>query len=147
MASGPPRVGNGDFLGCGWSFPPVFDAASGSVRMAADDEDIRQSLQILFATRLQERVMLPDYGADLEQFVFDSESTALFARIRTRLANAILLWEPRIDVEEIDIAAPQTVDGPLQIGVAYTIRQTNSRSNMVFPFYLQGEGTNVRAIG
>lgn len=147
MADRPARIGNGDFLGCGWSFPPVFDAAAGGVRMVADDTDIRQSLQILFSTRLQERVMLHEYGADLEQFVFDSASTTLFARIRTRLANAILLWEPRIDVEAIEIAPSALIDGLLEIGVAYTVRQTNSRSNMVFPFYLQGEGTNVRPIG
>ncbi|MCG2584157.1 GPW/gp25 family protein [Massilia sp. TS11] len=138
---------SGDFLGRGWSFPPSFDRASGCVRMVSDDTDIQQSLQILFTTMLQERVMLPEYGADLGQFVFDAASSTLFAQIRTRLNQAILNWEPRIAVDDIVIVASALIDGLLEIGLTYTILQTNTRSNMVYPFYLQGEGTNVRPIG
>lgn len=138
---------NGDFLGCGWSFPPSFDAGSGTVQMVRDDIDIQQSLQILFSTLRQERIMLPDYGAGLGQFVFDSVDSTLVARIKTTLSNAILAYEPRIDVEQITVVESELVDGLLEIGLTYTIRQTNSRSNMVYPFYLQGEGTNVRRIG
>jgi phage baseplate assembly protein W len=144
MAAGADK---GDFLGCGWSFPPAFDLASGGVRMVSDDADIQQSLQILFSTMRQERVMLPDYGADMEQFVFDSADSTLFARIRTRLNHAILSWEPRIAVDGVTIVASGAVDGLLEIGLSYTILQTNTRSNMVYPFYLQGEGTHVRPLG
>jgi phage baseplate assembly protein W len=141
------RQRDGSFLGCGWSFPPTFDAQAGSVHMVADDADIQQSLAVLFSTLRRERVMLPDFGCGLSEFVFDSVDSALFARIKATLANAILLYEPRINVGTIDVTAVNDTDGLLQIALSYTIRTTNTRSNMVYPFYLQGEGTNVRRIG
>ncbi len=135
------------FLGKGWSFPPTFDNAAGAVQMVEDDTDIQQSLTVLFSTLRRERVMLPNYGCDLTGFVFDSADSALFARIQSALANAILYYEPRIDVDNIVVAEVDPLAGLLQITLSYTVRQTNSRSNMVYPFYLQGEGTNVRRIG
>ncbi|HZX26325.1 MAG TPA: GPW/gp25 family protein [Telluria sp.] len=135
---------NAAFLGCGWSFPPLFDAFGGTVKMVQGDTDIQQSLTILCSTLLGERVMLPQFGAGLGQFVFDRADATLIARIKSTLSNAVLLYEPRIDLDDITVVESGTIDGLLEIGMTYTIRQTNSRSNMVYPFYLQGEGTNVR---
>jgi hypothetical protein len=136
-----------DFLGRGWSFPPTFDGVAGTVDMVCDDADIQQSLTVLFTTFKAERVMLPDYGSTLQSFVFASLDSALVANIKSALANAILYYEPRISVLDIGVTAMDELEGALQITVTYLIRQTNTRSNMVFPFYLQGEGTNVRRIG
>jgi phage baseplate assembly protein W len=141
-----PYKPDSNFLGRGWSFPPAFDIDAGRAVLVSDDDDIRQSLRVLFTTLRGERVMLPLYGCALQQFVFDGVSPALYARIRSELSNAILYYEPRIDVDAIDIEQTQPLNGWLRITVSYTIRQTNSRSNMVFPFYVAGEGTNVRVI-
>lgn len=140
---GPDRIG---FLGQGWSFPPSFDLARGSVCLVADEADIQESLQVLMSTMPQERTMLPAYGCNLRQFQFDSAEPALYARIRKQVANAILHFEPRITLTAVDVVLSSPVTGLLTITVSYLIRQTNTRSNMVFPFYLQGEGTNVRQI-
>jgi phage baseplate assembly protein W len=134
------------FLGCGWSFPPTFEASAGGVVMVKDDEDIQQSLRVLFSTLLKERVMLPTYGCGLFHSVFEPADSALYSRIKSMLSNAILYFEARINVVSISIEEDDAVDGLLQITLSYQIRQTNSRSNMVYPFYLQGEGTNVRKI-
>lgn len=142
-----PYAPNSDFLGRGWAFPPSFDRRAGEVAMVQDDEDIRQSLEVLFTTLRGERVMLPLYGCGLQRFVFDAMGPALYTRIRSELSNAILYYEPRIDVERIAVEPLRPLEGWLTITIVYTIRQTNTRSNMVFPFYLAGEGTHVRQIG
>jgi len=147
------KFGGGvDFLGRGWSFPPTFTITSGSagsvgnVEMVSDDIDIQQSLRVLFSTLKKERVMLPEYGCSLHDYVFDSIDSSLIASIKSALTNAILYFEPRIGVIEIELTQEDDIQGLLQINLTYTIRQTNTRSNMVYPFYLQGEGTNVRRI-
>jgi phage baseplate assembly protein W len=127
---------NKDFLGAGWSFPPTFTRLSYSVDMVRDDNDIHESLYILFSTNLGERLMVPLYGTGLNRMVFKALTTTLMSQIKTMVQQAILMYEPRIDVDLIDVT--QDVKNPdlVLVSVHYTIRKTNTRSNMVYPFYL-----------
>src|SRR5580765_4573518 len=109
------------FLGKGWAFPPAFNRAEQTVAMVTAEEDIRESLQILLATIPGEREMLPDYGCLIHEHVFDVMGETLFTEIKALIEYTILHYEPRINLE-------------------YTIIQTNTSSNLVFPFYLK-EGT------
>ncbi|MGZ8218810.1 GPW/gp25 family protein [Methylomagnum sp.] len=133
------------FLGRGWGFPPTFDAASSGVRMVEADADIRQSLGILFSTLPGERIMLPRYGCPLHALVFEGVNDTLVTQLETLLADAILYFEPRIRVDAINVSQHAHADGLLLIELDYTVIQTNTRSNMVYPFYLL-EGTNVRRL-
>ena len=125
-----------DFLGTGWSFPPTFSAISYAVEMVSNDQDIRESLWVLFSTHLGERVMVPQYGCDLWRMVFRTMNTTLTTQIKKMVSQAILNWEPRITVDSIQIQEDPTDKGRALIVVDYLIRKTNTRSNMVYPFYL-----------
>jgi phage baseplate assembly protein W len=125
------------FLGTGWSFPPAFGPGGAEVRTVFGVEDIEQSLAVLLATRRGERVMQEDFGCDLSEFLFGEISQGLIGRVRGVIADAILHNEPRITVNEIEVSEHGMHDGLLLISIAYTVRATNSRYNMVFPFYLQ----------
>ncbi len=129
-----------NFLGRGWSFPPTFHPAG--VAITAGVEDIERSLDILFTTRLGERVLSPDYGSDLEENVFEAINTRLLATIREQVRVAILLHEPRIELIEVTAEEPPESLGTLLIEVQFRVRATNSRRNYVFPFYLK-EGTDL----
>lgn len=122
------------FLGTGWSFPPNFDRKLKSVELVSDKTDIDQSLEILLSTRLGERVMLPKYGCDLSDLVFESMNTTFETYITDLVRSAILYHEPRIDMESLEFENDQN-EGKLLIIITYKIRITNSRSNFVFPFY------------
>ncbi len=136
------RILDRSFLGKGWSFPPTFRLQTRTVDMVAEDEDIHQSLYLLIATIPNERLMNPSYGCDLNSLVFERISQGLRQEIISMVAMAILRFEPRVDVNEIDVRVSSEDYGTLLILVDYTVRTTNSRSNMVFPFYLK-EGTNL----
>lgn len=130
------------FLGTGWSFPPEFEKTQKSVKMTTDEEDIRNSLHILLTTKLGERVMLPDYGCNLQELLFEELSTTLITYVQELIKTAILYYEPRIDVLNIDISETDPLEGQLSIEIEYKIRATNSRTNMVFPFYKE-EGADI----
>lgn len=125
---------NSSFLGTGWSFPPTFNQDSGTVEMVSDEEDIFQSLEIILSTRPAERIMQPDFGCELSQFVFEEISQGLITAIKGTISDALLYHEPRIDVEEINIDESEA--GLLLINVIYRVRVTNSRFNLVYPFYI-----------
>lgn len=122
------------FLGRGWSFPPTFDAFHRTVVMAAGDEDIHQALNILLSTSLGERVMLATYGVDLISKVFTTLTTTTANEIATMVTRAITEWEPRVSVDNV-VVSESILDGWVAISIDYTVRQTNSRSNIVFPYY------------
>ncbi len=126
------------FLGRGWSFPPEFSKEARSVKMLEDEADIKSSLQILLSTRLGERVMLPGYGCNLDELLFNPLNLTLKTYITDLIKTAILYYEPRIDVKKIEIDPTDELNGVLLINIDYIIRTTNSRMNMVFPFYKEG---------
>lgn len=129
------------YLGTGWNFPPSFIKEYG-VEMVSDEEDIRQSLKILFSTTPGERIFRFDYGCNLKQWTFEKMNLSIETLIIDTIRQAILYYEPRIDVEKIGVEIKNPAEGILWINLGYTVRQTNTRSNMVYPFYFK-EGTNL----
>lgn len=134
------------FLGTGWAFPPAFDSGSGSVEMVSDYKDIEQSLNILLSTSLGERVMQPDYGCNLTDYMFESLSSTLIGIIKQKVENAILYYEPRIVAENVKVTTADSFDlieGKFTISVEYSIPQINSRFNYVYDYYLKEASTPV----
>jgi phage baseplate assembly protein W len=131
------------FLGTGWSFPPTFDAGTGTVVMTSDEVDIQLSLQILLSTRQGERVMIPDYGCNLDKMVFEPMTTTFKTYISEMIRTAILYYEPRIDLNSVKIDDSRETEGVILIILDYTVRTTNSRFNFVYPYY-KNEGTELK---
>jgi uncharacterized protein len=131
-----------DFLGKGLSFPPAFDNISGDIRMVQADADILQSIEIILSTRPGERVLETDFGCDLDQMLFEPLNLTLVSYMREVVKTALILHEPRIDVNDVAIRPDGNVQGRVLIAIDYTIRSTNSRFNFVYPYYIQ-EGTDL----
>lgn len=142
------------FLGKGWAFPPEFNYEMGTVKTVNDEEDIRQSLRIILGTIPGERVMFPTFGCGIRKFVFESNDPTQISMLRDAIYDAILYHEPRIKLEKIEIKdntqikdkaqmeSWMQIEGLIHIHIYYTVIITNTRSNMVYPFYLK-EGTNI----
>lgn len=122
------------FIGTGWSFPPRF--ANGEVEVTGGQLSITESLRAIVGTRLGERIMRPDFGCSLDDEVFGLMNTSRLTWIENVVRRAILLHEPRIDAEEISVDA-EDPEGVLNVKIVYAVRGTNSRFNVVFPFYLE----------
>lgn len=124
------------FLGTGWAFPPSFSLGGADVYTVSGVEDIEQSLAILLATRRGERVMQEEFGGELGEFVFGAMSQGLIGRVRDFISEAILHYEPRVSLNGVEVSESEPGSGVLLIAIDYTVRATNSRYNMVYPFYL-----------
>jgi len=131
------------FLGTGWSFPPSFDWRSKEAVMVSQFQDIEQSLHILLSTVPGERVMQPAYGCGIQRMVFENVNDSTLTEIRDLVAKAILFFEVRITLHEVEVDLDGLMDGLLRLKLDYTVRTTNTRTNMVYPLYLR-EGTNLR---
>lgn len=131
------------FLGVGWKFPPTFEKNRGSVMLVSEEEDIKESLQIILSTKPGERVMIPDFGCDLKLLAFEPISSSLIFKIERIISKAVLNYEPRVVVDAVNVYEDDSREGIVYVELAYTILKTNSRTNMVYPYYI-AEGNNAR---
>ncbi len=111
--------------------------------MVSEDKDIRESLRIIFSTAPGERLMHPTFGCSLKKMVFEHINETIRTQIKDLIERAVLFFEPRITLLRVEVDETEINQGRLLIQLEYLIRTTNSRSNMVYPFYFQ-EGTDIR---
>jgi phage baseplate assembly protein W len=128
-------MSDASFIGNGWRFPILPDAAGG-LGFASGDENVEQSLKILLLTDFGQRVMRPDFGCKAPSLVFAPGSVQNLALLETTIREAVRDWEPRIELEEVRAEADIEDETRVTVHIGYRIRQTNTRGNLVFPFYL-----------
>jgi phage baseplate assembly protein W len=124
------------FLGVGWAYPPAV-AVDGAIALARYEDDVRQAVLIILGTEPGERVMRPTFGAGLRTFVFEPVTQATMSQLERRVRDALVAWEPRIDVHEVAVGWDVATPGLLLVDITYRIRATNAIQNLVYPFYLQ----------
>ena len=130
------------FLGRGWKFPPEFSNRDRAPAMVSEEEDVSEAIRILLGTSPGERVMHPTYGCGLRGMVFEVLDAHAVTQIQSLIERAILFHEPRVRLDRVDVRLADALGGRVDIDLGYTIRETNTRSNLVYPFYL-AEGTNL----
>jgi len=128
-----------EFLGRGWKFP-VNVTPAGQIMMSEHEEDIKEAIWLILSTSKGERVMRPDFGCGIYEFVFDVINTATMGLIEASVREALTLWEPRIELVNVNVSVGKADEGKLLISIDYRVRSTNNEFNLVFPFYLEEGG-------
>ncbi|MEU6535394.1 GPW/gp25 family protein [Streptomyces sp. NPDC047000] len=130
-------VTDSGFLGTGWAFPVGPDPEQGGIRLTAGGtEAIRQSIWLILGTAPGERVMRPDFGCGIHDAVFDINDASTAGRVSRSVREALTRWEPRIDVLDVYAAPDPEERHRLLIEINYRVRSSNSRFNLVYPFYV-----------
>ena len=125
------------FLGRGWSFPVRLHEKEGTILLSEHEQDIGESIRIILSTAKGERVMRPDFGCGIHDLVFEVINTTTLTQIETQVLQALALFEPRIDVVQVNALSDGGLDGQLRISIDYVIRGTNNQLNLVYPFYIK----------
>ncbi|MEA5468481.1 GPW/gp25 family protein [Spirulina sp. 06S082] len=125
---------NKDFLGTSLSFP-LRRNVQGSLQLSSSERNIEESIRIILATRHGERVYRPKFGCRLSELVFAPMNTKTLLMTRLYVEEALTLWEPRIDINEI-YTEPDPVRGCINIIIRYSTKETHSSGSLVYPFYL-----------
>jgi uncharacterized protein len=123
-----------DFVGAGWAFPLGVDARGG-IALARREYELEQAMRLILATYPGERPMRPEFGSRLRDYVFRSASIDTAAELSQEVRNALLRWEPRVDVRGVNVTVDPWEHNKLYIEISYAVKQTNDFRNLVFPFY------------
>ncbi|NDJ16461.1 GPW/gp25 family protein [Myxacorys almedinensis] len=127
---------NSDFLGVGWATPPTLDG-TGQIQLAYYETSVRQAIWMILSTAPGERIMRPDFGCGIHNFVFAANSPAAIGQVVSEVRRSLIEWEARIDVLDVDAAPDPDQPNCLLIQINYQVRTTNNRFNLVYPFYLE----------
>jgi phage baseplate assembly protein W len=124
------------FLGTGWAFPIQVDG-DGRISMSQYEQDIKEAIWIILSTAKGERVMRPEFGCGIHDFVFTVINTSTITLIENSVQEALTMWEPRIELLGVAVSTERVDEGKLIVSIDYRVRTTNNRFNLVYPFYLQ----------
>ncbi len=122
-----------NFLGVGWKFPVKVDEATGRIKTSQYEEDIQEAIRIIIMTRKGERLMRPEFGCGLQEYLFQGMDYDTTTQMCKEIQRALINWEPRITDVDIDV---KTDDGKMLIHVSYVVRATNNPFNLVYPYFL-----------
>lgn len=127
-----------EFLGTGMKFPPQINKATGRFVTVSEEASVKEAIYLILMTQKGERPLRQYFGSNLMSYTFmDMNLTSINMLIRT-LKDQILNQEPRI--EDLNITpSPESGDGRVIFDIEYTVSATNTRDNIVFPFYLNQE--------
>ncbi|MEO8609188.1 MAG: GPW/gp25 family protein [Chloroflexota bacterium] len=106
------------------------------IGMVTDDQAIRQSIHVIINTVPGERVMRPDFGCEIHSLIFWPANYQTAAIAERYVQEALLRWEPRIDVKEVEVTAGTADHGELFIKVVYSLKGEHDPRSLVFPYYL-----------
>lgn len=123
-----------DYLGTGWTFP-LRTNVQGGIHLSWDHQDIKEAIWIILGTKLGERVYRPDFGSRLSELVFAPINTRTLFLIRLYVQEALEMWEPRINLEAIEVI-PDPIVGKVDIKINYWLKDAYEPTILVYPFYL-----------
>lgn len=127
-----------DLVGSGWTFPIVIDRSRGGIRLSRGADEIEESIRLILMTPIGQRFMRPTFGCRIHELVFAPLNAGTFTAARHYIADALAMWEPRIDVTEIEVEPAMFRDAGncLFIRIHYRIRATHDERSLVWPFYM-----------
>jgi phage baseplate assembly protein W len=125
-----------EFLGIGWKYPVSVDS-KGKISMSEYETDIKEAIKIILGTAKGERVMRPDFGCGIHDFVFSPINKATLSLVENTVREGLTNWEPRIELIKVEAIDEASDEGKLLVSIDYRVRVTNNRFNLVYPFYLK----------
>lgn len=125
-----------EFVGAGWAFPLRTDA-TGQILLVTHEREIEESIRLVLGTAFGERPMRPDFGCAIHDHVLGPVTPDTMGRMATAVHESLARWEPRIRVHDVEVSAGED-PAAVYIDIRYSVGDTNSPRNLVFPFYTLG---------
>ncbi len=124
-----------DLIGRGWAFPPQLDNR-GEVALTSAENELQQAIYIILSTAPGERVMRPEFGCRIHEYIFAPSNTITAAAVENEVRQALIRWEPRIELRDVIVTPSPSATGMLLIEIKYEVKATNDERSIVYPFYL-----------
>ena len=116
------------------------DTMTTDIETSYDEAAIKNSLVNLFSTMPGQKLLNPDYGLNLNQFLFIPISVTMARMIGTKILEGIETYEPRINVSNVNVH-PDEDESTYYIELTIKIPSLSNR-NISFAGILSQSGIN-----
>ena len=127
----------GRLFGRGISFPPRL-GSDGRWQWSAGAANIREAIRIILLTERRERLLLPDFGGSLAEFLFEPNTVTTRHLIADQITKSLAVWEPRVQVETVDVAEDPSDAQAAIATITYKLVATQSRERVSLSVPLRG---------
>lgn len=100
--------------------------AAGELRFPTLEESVRQAIEVVLRTRPGEQLMRPEFGAGLEDFAGEPNTTSTRRRMTDTIVDALARWEDRIEVERVDVLDVLDAPTTVRVEIVYRLRRTGA---------------------
>ena len=102
--------------------PGLQHTARGGLQTITGAEAVRQAVLLLLTTQPGERINRPDYGCHLHRLLFAPADDTTAGLAIHYVQQAVLRWEPRVDLLDVDAVVPPHDPERLEISLSYRVR-------------------------
>jgi uncharacterized protein len=127
----------GTLFGRGVAFPPRL-STDGRWSWSEGAQNVREAMEIILLTELRERVMLPEFGAGLQTFLFEPNTVTTHQLLEERARQALTRWEPRIRLERVTAKEDPSDPQSAILTVVYRLVATAQPDQLELSIQLNG---------
>jgi hypothetical protein len=109
---------------------------TGSIALVSREQELEEAMRLVLATAPGERPMRPEFGCRIHDYVFAPADATTAGMLAYEVRNSLLRWEPRVNVNSVDVRPHPDDPATMLIDIRYTIKHANDPRNLVFPFYV-----------
>lgn len=108
------------------------DPKTKDLTKSLDIEAVKNAIRNVLLTRKMERRMLPEFGASLEQLLFEPIDETTAKRIGKIIIEELTFWEPRVTVSQVSVI-PDEDNMRYDITLFYSVQSSKiSKDNIQF---------------
>ena len=127
----------GKVFGRGISFPPRL-SADGRMVWSEGEQNVREAIRVVLLTEERERINLPGFGGGLGQYLFEPNTVTTRHLIEDRIVKALATWEPRIQVESVEVVSDPDDPQAAIVTITYRLVATQTRERVNLSLTLNG---------
>ncbi len=126
-----------NLYGKGIGFPPRI-GLDGHLTWSEGEPNVQECIGIILSTRPGERILRPDFGCDLDRFLFEPNTVSTLRLIQEEVKQALLRWEPRIKLTDVIVSTSPLDARAVDITITYTLVATQVDESINLTMLLQG---------
>jgi phage baseplate assembly protein W len=110
---------------------PLFDGvgANGALAWQTGNKSIREVMLNILLTRPGERLMRPEFGAGIRNYIHQPNNETTRALVADAAQRALARWEPRVAVEEVRVVPDAHRLSHIHLSVRYRVMRDGSRES------------------
>ena len=105
----------------GVRLPLTLDGTNGFGMITRIRNMVKQNLKMLILTNPGERVMEPEFGVGIKQFLFQNFSDNVYSQIDSKIREQVSIYMPSVTIQEVSFYSVEPDSNMVSFRLSYSI--------------------------